>query len=108
MNLWFPSGELKKHPPFSSVWSRTTWVPAVSNADGADASVILTPLQGIGLPTRTSQESAEQPRVHTGFLLAYQSIARTMLHILDKQIESHPTYSVIATGESYSLRIWMD
>ncbi|KIM69610.1 hypothetical protein SCLCIDRAFT_102679 [Scleroderma citrinum Foug A] len=65
-----------------------------------DASVVLTPLRGVGLPTRTSQESAAQPRVHAGFLLAYESIARTLLDILDKQIESHPTYSVIATGHS--------
>ncbi|KAL4073776.1 Alpha/Beta hydrolase protein [Scleroderma citrinum] len=66
----------------------------------ADASVMLTPLQGIGLPPSTSQESSEQPRVHTGFLVAYQSIAHAMLNVLGPQIDAYSTYRVIATGHS--------
>ncbi|KAL4078256.1 Alpha/Beta hydrolase protein [Scleroderma yunnanense] len=65
-----------------------------------DASVMLTPLQGIGLPPSTSQESSEQPRVHTGFLVAYQSIAHAMLNVLGPQIDAYSTYRVIATGHS--------
>lgn len=58
------------------------------------------------MPPQASEEYSEQlPCVHTGFLLAYQSIAHRMLDILGRQIESHPTYSVIATGESYSKRV---
>ncbi|KAG6334587.1 hypothetical protein ID866_4497 [Astraeus odoratus] len=59
-----------------------------------DGSVILVPLRGYGLPLFDS------PHVHTGFLLAYQSIARTMLDILGAQIKLYPTYTVAAAGKS--------
>ncbi|KAI6002878.1 Alpha/Beta hydrolase protein [Pisolithus albus] len=39
-----------------------------------------------------------RPHVHTGFLIAYQSIARVMLNIVESQIKSYPMYAVVMTG----------
>ncbi|KAI6121842.1 Alpha/Beta hydrolase protein [Pisolithus sp. B1] len=65
-----------------------------------DGSVILTPLQGIGLPPSHLPSTSKRPHVHTGFLIAYQSIARVMLDLVETQINMYPMYAVVMTGHS--------
>ncbi|KAI6033275.1 hypothetical protein F5J12DRAFT_800047, partial [Pisolithus orientalis] len=74
------------------------------SCDAADGSVILTPLQGTGLPPShvqsTSSKHPKRPHVHTGFLIAYQSIAQVLLDIVGLQINMYPMYAVVMTGHS--------
>ncbi|KAI6157943.1 Alpha/Beta hydrolase protein [Pisolithus tinctorius] len=69
-----------------------------------DGSVILTPLQGTGLPPShvqsTPSKNPKRPHVHTGFLIAYQSIAQILLDIVGLQINMYPMYAVVVTGHS--------
>jgi len=67
-----------------------------------DASIILVPLQGPGIPPLDSSiaSSAEEPHVHSGFLLAYISVARGVLAQLETQLQAHPTYNVVLCGHS--------
>ncbi|KAI6021556.1 Alpha/Beta hydrolase protein [Pisolithus microcarpus] len=65
-----------------------------------DGFVMLAPLQGIGLPPSHLPSMSKRPQVHTGFLIAYQSIAQVMLDIVESQIKSYPTYAVVMTGHS--------
>ncbi|KAI6010514.1 hypothetical protein EDC04DRAFT_2610161 [Pisolithus marmoratus] len=90
------SEAVKKELPFSLVQKSGS-----SSATLADLAMLQT---GIGLPpphiSSTSFESPERPHVHTGFLIAYQSIAQAMLDIVGTQINMHPMYAVTITGHS--------
>ncbi|KIJ68022.1 hypothetical protein HYDPIDRAFT_107601 [Hydnomerulius pinastri MD-312] len=63
-----------------------------------DTSIILTTLKGDGLPPSNSRST--QARVHAGFLVAYQSVAQTMLDALGPQLRAYPSYNVILCGHS--------
>ncbi|KAH7888966.1 Alpha/Beta hydrolase protein, partial [Phlebopus sp. FC_14] len=69
-----------------------------------DTSLMLTPLRGDGLPplscVSVSSGSSDEPRVHTGFLAAYQSVARTALECLRAQLDAHPSYRIVVAGHS--------
>ncbi|KAJ3570017.1 hypothetical protein NP233_g4674 [Leucocoprinus birnbaumii] len=59
-----------------------------------DILILLAPLQSPGLG------DVGEARVHTGFLASYNSIASDVLRIVEKQLEAHPSYSVVVTGHS--------
>ncbi|KAF9227109.1 alpha/beta-hydrolase [Gyrodon lividus] len=68
----------------------------------ADTSIVLVPLKGHGLPPLDPSKitRSAEPRVHIGFLVAYQSIARTLLVKLEHQLQAHPSYTIIVCGHS--------
>ncbi|RDB25660.1 putative feruloyl esterase A [Hypsizygus marmoreus] len=59
-----------------------------------DMQLVLIPLitPGVVLPPDT--------RVHSGFLLAWNSVALQILAIVSQQIKSHPGFSIVTTGHS--------
>ncbi|KIK80707.1 hypothetical protein PAXRUDRAFT_833371 [Paxillus rubicundulus Ve08.2h10] len=67
-----------------------------------DMSIILVPLKGPGLPPLNSSLVARsaEPRVHIGFLVAFQTIAQTVLDKLELQLQVHPSYTVVVCGHS--------
>ena len=71
----------------------------------ADACIILVSLKGPGLPPldpSTVSRSAE-PRVHVGFLLAYNSIAQMVLDELEPQLRAYPSYNIVVCGKGNRL-----
>ena len=68
-----------------------------------DASVILLPLQGPGLPppdpSVVTRSTDSGPRVHVGFLLAWDSIAQTVLDKLEPQLQAYPSYNIVVCGK---------
>lgn len=66
-----------------------------------DASVILVSLQGPGLPPLdpTVVSHSAEPRVHVGFLLAYSSVAQTVLDELESQLQAYPSYDIVVCGK---------
>lgn len=67
----------------------------------ADASIILVSLQGPGLPPLdpSAVSRSAEPRVHVGFLLAYNSIAQSVLDALEPQLRAHPSYNIVTCGK---------
>ncbi|KAF8549757.1 alpha/beta-hydrolase [Imleria badia] len=67
-----------------------------------DASIILVSLQGPGLPPLdpSAVSRSAEPRVHVGFLLAYNSIARRVLDELEPQLRVYPSYNLVVCGHS--------
>ncbi|KIJ18505.1 hypothetical protein PAXINDRAFT_70939 [Paxillus involutus ATCC 200175] len=67
-----------------------------------DTSIILVPLKGPGLPPLDSSLIARsaEPRVHIGFLIAFQTIAQTVLDKLELQLQAHPSYTIVVCGHS--------
>ncbi|KAF8186622.1 Alpha/Beta hydrolase protein [Pholiota molesta] len=59
-----------------------------------NAQVLLVPFEfpGVKLPSGT--------RVHSGFLVAWDSIGAEVVHAVDKQLSEHPGYSIVTTGHS--------
>ena len=66
----------------------------------ADACIILVSLQGPGLPPLdpSAVSRSTEPRVHVGFLLAYNSIAQTVLDKLESQLRTYPSYNIVVCG----------
>jgi hypothetical protein len=67
----------------------------------ADACIILASLQGPGLPPLDPSvvSLSAEPRVHVGFLLAYNSIAQTVLDKLEPQLRAYPSYNIVVCGK---------
>ena len=67
----------------------------LTNERGAnlDANVVLVPLPG------AANTSASDARVHAGFAIAYTSVRRMVSEIVAEQLEAHPGYRVVFTGE---------
>ena len=68
-----------------------------------DTSLVLLPLKGPGLPpsdpSADTRATDSEPRVHVGFLLAYDSVAQTVLDKLESQLRAHPSYTIIVCGK---------
>ncbi|KAG8214135.1 hypothetical protein J3R82DRAFT_10901 [Butyriboletus roseoflavus] len=67
----------------------------------ADAFIMLVSLRGPGLPPpdpSVVSRSAE-PRVHAGFLLAYNSVAQKVLDELEPQVRAYPSYDIVVCGK---------
>jgi len=64
-----------------------------------DILIILIPLKSPGLA------NVGDARVHTGFLAAYNLVARTVLNLVGTQLEAFPDYSVVVTGKSPSFKV---
>jgi len=67
-----------------------------------DACIILVSLRGPGLPPLdpSAVSRSTEPRVHVGFLLAYNSIAQTVLDELESQLRTYPSYNIVVCGHS--------
>ncbi|TFY71631.1 hypothetical protein EVG20_g1384 [Dentipellis fragilis] len=61
-----------------------------------DGNVILIPYESPGVQLN----STEPIEVHAGFLISFNSIARTAIAVVQEQLESYPNYTVVATGHS--------
>ncbi|KAG0707040.1 Alpha/Beta hydrolase protein [Suillus ampliporus] len=66
----------------------------ITSALIVDASLMLSPLRGPGLPKNTDA------RVHTGFLYAFRSVGECALDALREQFEKYPQYDVAVCGHS--------
>ncbi|KAA1471862.1 alpha/beta-hydrolase [Dentipellis sp. KUC8613] len=62
----------------------------------ADGNVILIPYESPGVQLN----STEPVEVHAGFLISFNSIARTAIGVVQDQLESYPNYTVVVTGHS--------
>lgn len=67
----------------------------------ADTSIVLVPLQGPGLPPSNpfSVSRSDGPHVHVGFLVAYNSVAQTVLDELESQLQAFPSYNIVVCGK---------
>ncbi|EGO25983.1 hypothetical protein SERLADRAFT_388749 [Serpula lacrymans var. lacrymans S7.9] len=59
-----------------------------------DSQILMSPLNIPGL------SQADDARVHSGFLFAFNSVASTVLNTVKVQFNAHPAYSLISTGHS--------
>ncbi|KAN0091398.1 Alpha/Beta hydrolase fold [Tylopilus felleus] len=67
-----------------------------------DTLIVLVPLQGPGLPPSDPRavSSSAEPLVHSGFLLAYNSIGQIVIDTLASRLRAHPTYNIVVCGHS--------
>lgn len=59
-----------------------------------DISIRLVPLNSPGIA------NVGRARVHTGFMIAYNLVAKTVIDIIDRQLALFPDYSIVVTGHS--------
>lgn len=66
----------------------------------ADTAIIFVSLQGPGLPPPdpSAVSRSAEPHVHVGFLLAYNSVAQTVLDELKPQLQAFPSYNIVVCG----------
>lgn len=59
-----------------------------------DTLVVLMPLEATGVV------DVGDSHVHTGFLLAYNTVARIVLNTINAQVAAYPSYKIVVTGHS--------
>jgi Lipase (class 3). len=65
-----------------------------------DVQIILTQLRTPGLDA----SSVGSCTVHTGFLNAYNAVADDILNTVKAEVEAHPGYSLVSTGQYMSFK----
>ncbi|KAI0047903.1 alpha/beta-hydrolase [Auriscalpium vulgare] len=61
-----------------------------------DSNLVLAPLSSHGVPPETAASSS----VHAGFMIAYNSVSRTVISAVREELDVYPDYTVIVTGHS--------
>jgi hypothetical protein len=58
-----------------------------------DAGILLVPFKSPGV------RDVGDAYAHLGFLSAYNSVAYNVITVIEKQLEVHPGYTIVSTGD---------